>query len=178
MVDLGLYKEKRLLREQKKIQDANDPRKVVSKNINKRLNGCWEWTGRVSTKGYGLIYFKGRVWPAHRLSYLAFKGEFNLQLFVCHKCDNPKCVNPAHLFLGTPKENTYDSIEKGRFFKKYDKAHNPGFGVLTNKIAREVKYSILNSGLNLKQIAVQFKMPYQLVRDIKDDTNIYFSNRW
>jgi len=81
-------------------------------------NGCWEWQG-AKTLGYGNckiseIYGDFKI-MVHRLSWVAFKGEAIPDgLFVCHKCDNPKCFNPDHLFLGTQKQNLQDCSEKHR----------------------------------------------------------------
>lgn len=77
-------------------------------------NACWPWTGRVSRDGYGRIKGLGQSWVASRLSWTIHFGDVPAGLVVCHRCDNPPCVNPAHLFLGTHKDNAQDSVRKGR----------------------------------------------------------------
>ena len=85
-------------------------------------SGCWEWIGARDRHGYGRYYCRLKYKSigkknhtlAHRFSWEHFKGQIPLNLFVCHKCDNPPCVNPEHLFLGTTQDNTRDCINKGR----------------------------------------------------------------
>lgn len=76
--------------------------------------GCWIWTGTVNERGYGRVYSGGRMWIAHRLSWTQVNGPIPAHMFVCHRCDTPSCVNPDHLFLGSPRDNVIDMAAKGR----------------------------------------------------------------
>ena len=80
-----------------------------------KTGDCWEWTGaKHSSKGYGSFWFEGRSVKAHRLAYKIAFSPIPDGMFVCHSCDNPSCVNPDHLFLGTNQDNQSDMYAKGR----------------------------------------------------------------
>lgn len=92
----------------------DDPRSNLLSKIAKSPNGCWEWTGYRNENGYGRTYKNTRRIYAHRLSYELFCGPITDADTVCHRCDNPICVNPDHLFVGTRGDNNRDSVAKGR----------------------------------------------------------------
>lgn len=76
---------------------------------------CLEWTGCMGSHGrYGSVGFRGKTWLAHRLAYTVFCADIPDGLNVCHRCDNGRCINPAHLFLGTQEDNVLDMEHKRR----------------------------------------------------------------
>jgi|688.fasta_scaffold575188_2 hypothetical protein len=79
------------------------------------VTDCWEWTAALNNIGYGMFrWASNKMRSAHRVSYELFNGPIPDGMAVCHKCDNPKCVNPKHLWVGTLKQNAQDMVAKGR----------------------------------------------------------------
>lgn len=114
--------------------------------VKKQPNGCWEWQASKDADGYGMFWFKHKTQGAHRWSYWYHKGNPN-KLQVCHNCDNPSCVNPNHLFLGTTQQNTNDRHIKGRSVR----GSKVGTSKLTEKDVYNIKYNL--NHLTLKEIA-------------------------
>jgi hypothetical protein len=106
--------------------------------IQKPESGCWEFLGGRSTRGYGEIQLRRHRYGTHQISYFA---HFEVtDLFILHRCDNPPCCNPEHLFAGTAQENVWDSLEKGR--RVGCKGQNNGQAKLTEKQVLEIKETL------------------------------------
>ena len=78
-----------------------------------KSNSCWLWRANCNPEGYGQFWLNGKLEKAHRISWTFKHGAIPDRLLVLHKCDNPPCVNPEHLFLGTDRDNSRDRIRKG-----------------------------------------------------------------
>jgi hypothetical protein len=135
-------------------------KKIFESNFEKQ-NGCWEWKGRINDGGYGRI---GTKKLAHRESYQYTYGKIPKGKQVCHTCDNRKCVNPAHLFLGSIKDNMADKVQKNR----QAKGSQIGTSKLTEEIVLEIRKMRI-SGKEYQEIADKFNIGWDLVRCICKD---------
>ena len=128
-----------------------------------RADGCWRWLSTTQWFGYGVMKIAGKLRTAHRVSYEMFVGPIPTGMCVLHRCDNPPCCNPEHLFIGTFKDNTQDMFAKGRQAMLRGSAV-PG-AKLTEDIIRAIRAEDAR-GVASKLIAVRYGVPYGQVRAI------------
>ena len=118
--------------------------------------GCLEWQRCLDKDGYGKLVFKGKSYQAHRFSWIVTYGDIPEGQCVCHKCDNPRCINPDHLFLGTHSENIQDAVDKKRMvpcFQYRPKRTNTKLDV--SQIA-EIRKLYAEKQLSHRQLAKMF----------------------
>lgn len=149
-----------------------DSRKIMVERFWARVHktsSCWNWTSRLVGIGYGSTYFMGKSWRAHRLSWVICVGNIPDDICVCHSCDNPACVNPAHLFLATQAENIKDKCDKRR------QAIGSQTG-LTSLCDLDV-WLIKNVNVKPPKVAEWFGITQSSVRKIRQGINWkYFNN--
>jgi hypothetical protein len=117
--------------------------------IEKDASGCWIWTASYNPSGYGQFNLDGKKpMLAHRAAWIIYRGAIPAcessgygTHHICHKCDNPKCVNPDHLFLGTNQENMDDKMQKGRHVYGVSLGEKHGNAKLTEEIVRAIRVS-------------------------------------
>lgn len=118
---------------------------------------CWHWLGAIGSDGYGRLKHHGKSYQAHRFSYESFKGPIPRDLCVLHQCDNPRCVNPTHLIVGTILDNHRDKVSKGRQGLPLPK--------LTIEDVQEIR-ALIDSGEKRAVIARRFGVCRSTVQDI------------
>ena len=132
-----------------------------------KRNGCWGGSGNDDGHGYGtLSNRRGKGYSpekAHRISYEKHCGEIPKGLYVCHKCDNPECTNPDHLFTGTAKENSMDCSAKGRLNKKSLLNLSPLAGA---KLNENDVLNIRSSELIKKELSLKFNVSIRTIEDV------------
>lgn len=130
-------------------------------------SGCWEFQGRIGTGGYGHLDFGGKTVTASRLAYEVWRGEIPQGLLVCHTCDNRKCINPEHLWLGTSQDNARDRDAKGRAADV--RGENSPTAVLTVEQVREAKVAMETE--SVANVAREMGINYNTLYSIKTGRN-------
>ena len=130
-------------------------------------HGCWEWLGARSDKHqHGKLSVGGKGVYTHRVAYELFIGHIPDGLKICHTCDNPGCVNPAHLFVGTNKDNTQDALMKGRLVNTaFTKGATHYKAKLDDEQVKEIR-RLCAAGASRSIVAEQYGVAYQTVGDI------------
>jgi hypothetical protein len=125
-------------------------------------SACWEWTGQRNAKGYGLVApsKRGRSRLAHRVAWAAERGPLPDGLNVLHRCDNPPCVRPDHLFLGTQRENMRDRDAKGR----QAQGEAVGRSRLTRAAVAEIRDRYAAGGVTLRSLAAEYGTTFQNIQ--------------
>lgn len=121
----------------------------------KKEGDCWIWQGSTVAGNYGKVRISGITHSTHKASYLIFKGEIPDGLWVCHSCDVKKCINPDHLFLGSPAENRRDAYLKNRI--KYCIGENNHFSRLSDIQAEEIRL-LKSEGFTYERLSRIFNM--------------------
>ena len=142
-------------------------RKTLIERFNSKVKidhdtGCHEWVDGRSPTGNGKFKHKGKHLRAHRVAYEMHKGPIPEGMFICHRCDNPSCVNIDHLFLGTPQDNLDDCVRKGRLKPRKGEAHP--HAILTEDDVRAIRD--LRGTMLQREIAQKFGVHRVTVIDI------------
>lgn len=133
-------------------------------------SGCWEWAGAKDRDGYGVFgHHRNKQVRAHRASYEVHFGSIQDGALVCHSCDNPSCINPEHLFLGSPLDNTRDMIAKGR-----RQTPSTGESHPNSKLTAQQVSAIRNRralGEKLVNLATEFGVTFQHISALTTGAN-------
>lgn len=119
------------------------------------VTNCWNWTGAKEKAGYGSIRYNGKSQRASRLSWLLTFRPIPDELFILHECDNPSCINPEHLFLGTHQDNMQDMTRKGRH----------GSLVLTSIKSEEIRAKYATGLYSQRDLAKEYKVSQATIRN-------------
>lgn len=126
-------------------------------------SGCWLWIAHCDKDGYGILPGNHASIRAHRFSFIHHHGPIDDGMVICHKCDNPGCVNPDHLFAGTTKDNCHDMLSKGRDMMVGSKNNKA-------KLSESDVVKIRDSNLSSESLAREFNVSKSTIKRIKNRT--------
>lgn len=129
-----------------------------------KSNACWNWSGGINSTGRGIFWFCGKSIHAHRFSWIQKRGEIPKGMCVCHHCDNGRCVNPRHLFLGTYKDNTQDALRKHRIV---------GNLKISKEKAKVIREKYLFRKVTQRMLAQEFGVHVSTIFNIINNRRIY-----
>ena len=131
----------------------------LANHVSVTETGCWEWTGQRDQDGYG----RASRTQAHRLMWRVVHGTAPGRLLVRHKCDNPPCVNPDHLELGTQQDNMDDCVRRGR--SRQGVAHHKA--ILTDQQVQEIR----SSNATARKLAIELNVSVYTIYDVRSGKN-------
>jgi hypothetical protein len=123
--------------------------------VDRSGDGCWLWQGTIGNRGYGRTSYQNRTIGAHRLAWIYARGHIPDGQVVCHRCDNPPCVRPDHLFLGTFADNSADMVRKGRAVNGPKGVTHP-FAKFTEDQVREIRRRYASADVSTHQLAREY----------------------
>lgn len=137
----------------------------------KKTTSCWLWeAGTRGKTGYGSFKYNKKVIDSHRMVWILTFGEIPTGMYICHTCDNRLCVNPSHLFLGTPKDNWLDGVNKGRISLSHPKKFENNYISSQRKIkvedAKEIVMLYKNTEITQDQLGKRYNISSRAVRYI------------
>lgn len=123
---------------------------------------CWTWTGKIHSQGYGVFTYRGKEIYAHRFSFAIHNEPVPEKMHVLHKCDNPPCSNPKHLFPGTNADNVADAVAKNRNVR----GERVGTAKLTVDMVRKIKDELLRGDISKDKIGERYSVSGAAIRKI------------
>lgn len=136
----------------------------IAERVEIRESGCWEWQGSRVRNGYGRIGNNKKDELVHRLVYRLCVSELPPSVFVCHRCDNPICLNLAHLFAGTHSDNTRDAVSKGRNYLPCPKGGSKA-RKLSDDDVRAIRRRV-DSGERVGQLALEYAVSASVITSV------------